>query len=98
MPLSRRIPKFGFHNPNRVAYKAVNVSRLARLAEEGKLDPSAPVTPNVLEGLGLVQKKDRVKVLGKGDITVSLKVEAHGFSASAKEKIEKAGGEISIIN
>ena len=97
MPLSRRIPKFGFHSPNRVAYKAVNISRLAHLADEGKLDPSVPVTPAVLEGLGLVQKKDRVKVLGNGEITISLKVEAHGFSSSEKEKIEKAGGEISII-
>jgi len=98
MPLSRRIPKYGFTNPNRVEYKAVNIARLASLAEEGKLDPSVPITPDVLAGLGLVQKKDRVKVLGNGELSIKLKVEAHGFSASAKEKIEKAGGEVSIIN
>ncbi len=98
MPLIRRIPKYGFTNPNRVRYKPVNVSRLAQLAADGKINTSTPVTPAVLASLGLVQKKDRVKVLGKGEIDVSLTVEAHGFSASAKEKIEKAGGQISIIN
>lgn len=97
MPLTRRIPKFGFHNPARVVYSPVNVSRLSELVESGRLDPAQPVTPEVLAGLGLFQARDRVKILGKGELGVALNVSAHGFSASAKEKIEAAGGTITVL-
>lgn len=92
MPLQRRVPKFGFKNRNRVEYKAVNVSRLQTLVEEGLVEAGSEITPDVLRSKGLIGKNALVKVLGGGDITSSLSVSAHAFSASAKEKIEKAGG------
>jgi large subunit ribosomal protein L15 len=92
MPLQRRLPKFGFKNRFREEYAAVNVGRLAALLEEGRLEAGQTVTATTLHGLGLVGKKDRVKVLGDGDLGQALTVEAHAFSKSAKEKIEAAGG------
>jgi large subunit ribosomal protein L15 len=94
MPLVRRIPKFGFKNRNRVEYKPVNVARLDALVEEGKLDPKAEITPEVLYSAGVIDSKDRVKVLGRGEINVALTVRVHAVSASAKEKIEAAGGSV----
>jgi large subunit ribosomal protein L15 len=97
MPLQRRVPKFGFTNPNRKDYRAVNVSRLAELVEAGTLDASQPVTPATLKQVGLAGKSDLIKILGTGDIGVALQVEAHGFSKSAQEKIEKAGGSVTVV-
>ncbi len=95
MPLVRRIPKFGFKNRNRVEYKPVNVARLDALVDEGKLDPKAEITPGVLVDLGVVKKRDRVKVLGRGEINIALNVRVHAVSESAKQKIEAAGGSVS---
>lgn len=97
MPLQRRIPKFGFTNPNRKDYRAVNVSRLAELVEAGTLDASQPVTPDTLKQAGLAGKSDLIKILGSGEIGVALQVEAHGFSKSAQEKIEAAGGSVTVV-
>jgi len=97
MPLQRRIPKFGFTNPNRKDYRAVNVSRLAELVEAGALDASQPVTPDTLKQVGLAGKSDLIKILGSGEIGVALQVEAHGFSKSAQEKIEAAGGSVTVV-
>lgn len=94
MPLTRRIPKYGFKNRNRVSYAAVNLSRLSKLVEGGKIDPKSDVTPEVLVAAGVVSKNDRVKVLGNGELTVALNVRVHAWSASAKEKIEAAGGSV----
>ena len=90
MPLQRRVPKFGFRSPNRVETKPVNLDVLQALAE--KLSVSE-ITVDVLKDNGVVGKKDIVKILGRGELTTSLKVTAHMFSESAKEAIEKAGGE-----
>jgi len=92
MPLQRRIPKFGFKNPFRTEYSAVNVSRLAALVEAGRLSENDEVTPEILARFGVVGKNDLVKVLGSGEIPVPLKVSAHAFSAAARSKIEAAGG------
>jgi large subunit ribosomal protein L15 len=90
MPLIRRIPKRGFTNPTRVAYQAVNVRDLARF--------DADVTPETLSDAGLIgTPRTPVKVLGTGDITKALSVTAHAFSASARQKIEAAGGSVHII-
>jgi large subunit ribosomal protein L15 len=97
MPLQRRVPKFGFKNPFRVEYAPVNVSRLAELVDGGHLDAGQTITPAVLFALGLVGKKDRVKVLGNGEISSAITVEAHAFSRSAQEKIEAAGGTVRIV-
>ena len=96
MPLQRRVPKFGFKNHNRVEYAAINLGRLGRLVEEGRLSEGDAVTPELLISLGMTDKRDRVKILGDGDFSTKLDITAHAFSKSAKEKIEAAGGSASI--
>jgi large subunit ribosomal protein L15 len=85
MPLIRRVPKRGFTNIFRVEYAVVNLARLAKVTV-------AEVDPDSLATLGLVKKGLPVKVLGTGEIGKALKVVAHKFSASARAKIEAAGG------
>lgn len=97
MPLQRRVPKFGFKNRNRVEYAAINLGRLSRLLEEGRLSEGDAVTPETLVTLGLTDKRDRVKILGDGDLSAKLDVSAHAFSASAQSKIEAAGGSVSVV-
>jgi large subunit ribosomal protein L15 len=97
MPLHRRVPKFGFTNINRTEYVAVNLTRLARLVEDGQIDGGA-VTPDLLYDLGVVSsRRSLVKILGVGDVTTQLTVTAHAFSASAKQKIEAAGGTTHVV-
>ena len=98
MPLQRRVPKFGFKNRNRVAYDPVNLSRLAALVEDGRLQDGAAVTPDTLKSLGVGGKNGRYKILGNGDLGVKLDVSAHAFSASAREKIEAAGGTVTVVD
>lgn len=97
MPLQRRVPKFGFKNRFRTEYRAVNLSRLSRLLEEGVIDKSTEVTPEVLVDAGVARKSDRVKILGSGELSEGLTVTAHAFSASAQKKIEDAGGTATVI-
>jgi large subunit ribosomal protein L15 len=97
MPLQRRVPKFGFKNPFRVEYAPVNLSRLSALLEEGRLKADQTVSPALLAQLGLVGKKDLVKILGDGSLSQGLTVEAHAFSKSAREKIEAAGGTATVV-
>ena len=98
MPLYRRLPKFGFNNPFRVEYSIANVSRLQRLVDEGKLNADDTITPEVLDAAGAIRSPERVKLLGDGEIEVALDIHAHAFSASAKEKIEAAGGTATVID
>ena len=95
MPLQRRVPKFGFKNRGRVAYDPINLGRLADLVEAGTL--SATVTPATLREHGIGGKNGRVKVLGDGTLRTALTVHAHAFSASAKQKIEAAGGTATVV-
>lgn len=95
MPLQRRIPKFGFKSPFRVEYKAVNLDAIQSLITEGGLGEN--ISHIDLVNSGLVSKKDKVKVLGRGDLTSKVNVEAHAFSKTAVEKIEKAGGTAKTI-
>ena len=97
MPLQRRVPKFGFKNRNRVEYAPINLSRLGRLVDEGRIEAGQEVTPETLVALGLTDRRDRVKILGDGDFSTQMTVAAHAFSASAKEKIEAAGGSVRIV-
>jgi large subunit ribosomal protein L15 len=88
MPLHRRVPKRGFHNPFRVAYEVVNLDILGLKFEAG-----AVVTPELLRELGLVPGGDRpVKILARGEIGKALTIRAHKFSGKAAEKIAAAGG------
>ena len=96
MPLQRRIPKFGFKNINRVEYKPVNLSKLQELIDSKKVKKGI-INAESLISNGLVKKNDLVKILGNGDLKDPVKVEAHKFSKSAQEKIEKSGGEVKLI-
>ena len=97
MPLQRRIPKFGFKNPFRKEYRILNVSRLAELIETGHLDASEPITPATLIAAGQANTADRIKILGGGDLGTALDVTAHAFSKSARQKIEAAGGQATVV-
>jgi large subunit ribosomal protein L15 len=93
MPLHRRVPKRGFHNPFRVEYCVVNLDSLAEAFE-----PGTPVTPELLRARGLVRDATGlVKVLGRGEIAKALTVRAHKFSESAAKKIAAAGGAAEVI-
>lgn len=92
MPLVRRLPKRGFFNPFRTEYVAVNVDRL-EVFEDG-----ATVSPVELIQMGIIKKiEDGVKIMGSGELTRKLTVQANKFTATAKEKIEAAGGKAEVI-
>ena len=97
MPLIRRVPKFGFHNPSRVEFQVINVSRLDELATAGKFSDGS-VTPEILFAIGAVSKRTvPLKVLGEGELKKKLSVTAHSFSKTAKDKITAAGGNATEI-
>ena len=91
MPLQRRVPKGGFKNINRVEYKAINVAVLDAIAEKNSLDK---ITVADLLQAGLVRKNQLVKILGQGQLSRKVEVEAHAFSKKAEEIITAAGGSI----
>ncbi len=91
MPLQRRVPKFGFKNRNRVEYKAVNLDNLQKLVDVSKI---TEITPEVIVENGLANKKDLVKILGRGEFSAKVKISAHKFSEAATGAIEAAGGSI----
>jgi len=90
MPLQRRVPKFGFTNPNRKEYRGVNLHTLQLLVDNKKIKDT--VDFEILIQNGLAHKNDMVKILGRGELTAKLNITIHGFSASAKASIEAAGG------
>ncbi len=94
MPIQRRLPKFGFTNPTRVEYKAINVATLQELSE--KIGASV-INVEVLRQAGFISKNDLVKVLGNGELTAKLEVSANAFSKSAIAKIEAVGGTATTI-
>jgi large subunit ribosomal protein L15 len=88
MPLHRRVPKRGFHNPFRVEYEVVNLDQLA-----AKFDAGAVVTPELLRERGLVPRGTApIKILARGDVGKALTVRAHKFSGTAADKLKAAGG------
>ena len=89
MPLQRRVPKFGFINSNRVEYVPVNLNTIQTLFEKKGLEV---FNYDVFRENGLISKNDKIKVLGRGELTAKVEVTAHAFSKSAKEAIEKNGG------
>jgi large subunit ribosomal protein L15 len=93
MPIHMRLPKLkGFKNPFKVEFQVVNLDRINDLFPEG-----GDVTVDELVARGAVRKGHPVKVLGQGDISVTVSVSANAFSGSAKEKIEAAGGTITVV-
>jgi large subunit ribosomal protein L15 len=94
MPLQRRIPKFGFKNINRVEYKGINLDTLQIIVEKNKLKA---ITPETIVENGLANKKDLIKILGRGELKTKVDITAHGFSAKAKSTIEELGGKVELI-
>jgi large subunit ribosomal protein L15 len=89
MPLQRRVPKFGFKNINRVEYKAINLDAIQALSEKKNI---SVIDVETLIEAGFINKNDRVKILGNGNITAKIEVKAHAFSKSAVSAIEAAQG------
>ncbi len=93
MPLHRRVPKRGFHNPFRVEYAVVNLDTIA-----ARFDVGAEVTPERLREVGLVRDGQApIKVLGRGEIGKALTIRAHKFSGRATERIQAAGGTAEVL-
>jgi large subunit ribosomal protein L15 len=92
MPLHRRVPKRGFHTLFREEYDVVNLDTLSERFEQG-----TEITPDLLRERGIVSRKQRIKVLGRGDVTKALTVRAHKFSGKAAEKIAAAGGTTEVL-
>lgn len=96
MPLQRRIPKFGFTSPFRKEYVPMNVDSIGALVEDERLDTEINI--DALRTTGLLGKSNKVKLLGRGEIDTKIDIEVHACSKSAKEKIENAGGSVTIVN
>ncbi|MEN0003691.1 MAG: 50S ribosomal protein L15 [Bacteroidota bacterium] len=95
MPLQMRLPKRGFKNPNRVAYVPLNINRLQAISD--KYNVTEITLENLVEN-GIIRKKDKVKVLGRGELSATLNVTVHAVSTSAKEAIEAKGGSVNLVN
>lgn len=94
MPLYRRVPKFGFKNINRVEYVGINIDTLNTLAEAKNI---TDFNLDVFQQNGLISGKDRIKILGRGELAKAVNVTAHAFSATAKKAIEEKGGVATVI-
>jgi large subunit ribosomal protein L15 len=93
MPLQMRLPKRGFTNHNNVTYVGLNLDWLSAYSEKFK---ETEITPASLAANGIIKKSDKIKVLGRGEISTSLKITTHAISESAKSAIEGKGGSITI--
>jgi large subunit ribosomal protein L15 len=93
MPLHRRVPKRGFNNVFRTEYEVVNLDQI-----ETRFDTGATVSPDTLRAAGLINSRQPVKVLARGEVTKALTVQAHKFSGKAAEKIAAAGGTAEAIS
>ena len=94
-PLQRRVPKFGFTNPNRVEYLGINLDRLQEFIVNKKL--KGAITKDVLVKNGMAYKNDLIKILGRGILTSKIDITVDAYSASAKSSIEKLGGKANIV-
>ena len=94
MPIYRRLPKFGFKNLNRIEYVGINIDTLNALAESKNI---AEFNVEVFRQNGLMSGKDRIKILGRGELNKAINVTAHAFSAAAKQAIEAKGGVATVI-
>ena len=95
MPLQRRVPKFGFTNPNRVEDKGINLDTIQALVDAKKV--KATITLEDFVNNGLVSKKELVKILGRGELTAKVSITAHAFSKSAIAAIEAQGGKATTL-
>jgi large subunit ribosomal protein L15 len=95
MPIYRRLPKRGFHNPFRKDYVPLNLDRLQAAVDAGRLDPAQPVNLQALRAAGLVSKaRDGIRLLARGELSVALTIQVDGASRAAIAAVEKAGGKL----
>jgi large subunit ribosomal protein L15 len=94
MPLFRRVPKFGFKNFNRVEYSGINLDTLQKLADKIKTND---ITLDTLIDNGLANKNEKIKILGRGELTSKINVSAHAFSKTAIKSIEDQGGVVTTV-
>lgn len=94
MPLQRRVPKFGFTNINRKAYKSINLDDLQLLIDNNKLKS---INFETFLNHGWVSKNDKIKILSRGELKLKIDIEAHAFSKAAKKSIEDIGGKAIVI-
>ena len=94
MPLQRRVPKFGFKNINRVEYKGINLDTIQFVVNKTK---AKYITPEMIVENGLANKKDFIKILGRGELKSKINISAHGFSTKAKSTIEDLGGKAEVV-
>jgi large subunit ribosomal protein L15 len=98
MPIYRRLPKRGFKNPFRKEYAEVNLDRLQKAIDNGKLDVAATVTSEALIAAGLIDSvKDGVRLLARGEIRAKLTIEVVGATAAALDAVAKAGGQVVVL-
>ena len=95
MPLQRRLPKFGFTNINRTEYRVINVHTISEFIEAGKLNNT--ITLEELVNSGLASEGEKVKLLGRGELGQKIEIEVHAASKSASEKVEAAGGSLTLV-
>jgi large subunit ribosomal protein L15 len=94
MPLQRRVPKFGFKNPFRKEFHGINLDTIQKLADAKKI---TTIDFDILVKNGLAQKKEKVKILGRGELKSKLDIKAHAFSDTAIKAIEAKGGSTATI-
>lgn len=94
MPIYRRLPKFGFKNPNRVEYRGINLDTIQHLAESQNIEV---ITVEILIENRLVNKNDLIKILGRGELKSKLEINAHAYTSTALNAIEAVGGVANII-
>jgi len=95
MPLQRRVPKFGFTNPNRVEFKGINLDTLQKLVDDKRIGDTLGVAELIANGL--MGKNDKIKILGRGALSAKLNVAAHKFSKTAAAAIEAQGGTVTTL-
>lgn len=95
MPLQRRVPKFGFTNRNRKVYQGINLDTIQQLVDDKKIKDTLDV--DTMISLGLINKTELVKILGRGELKAKVNITAHKFTATAKNAIEAAGGEVETL-
>jgi large subunit ribosomal protein L15 len=98
MPIHMRLPKRGFNNPARLKFSEVNLERLQRAIDDGKLDAKSPIDANALIASGVVRRaRDGVRLLGRGELKAKINLEVAGASASAVKAVEAAGGSVKLL-
>lgn len=99
MPIHRRLPKRGFHNPNGKSFAVINLGTLADALERGALKADGVINEDVLVASGVVRRAlDGVRLLAKGELSTALTLEVAGASKAAIEAVEKAGGKVDIVD